>query len=183
MHDRTLIRVENFSKIVKISSLPNEWTKAGCSEGYPGWRMILKGKRFGADWSGRIDLWSVNAKHPMIGDVMRFKEMETIKHLARVPQEPKRWAVGTVPLGVHQVPLDAPCKEGRREYEEEREYIRLETLPGDGQGYEYKAFLIWEEGVQFDRNPDPDILWEALIWGQSRSGKTKNHGRLMVFKS
>ena len=36
MHDRTLIRVENFSKIVKISSLPNEWTKAGCSEGYPG---------------------------------------------------------------------------------------------------------------------------------------------------
>lgn len=57
---------------VKIASLPPvEWQKMESPKG-TWYRMVVEGKRYGASWSGRIDL---HARHAYaVGDVVRVRE-------------------------------------------------------------------------------------------------------------
>lgn len=61
---------------VEIVSLPpGEWEQvAGFDGDQSGYRLTVKGRRFGASWYGRIDLFSQSI--PKVGDVVSVRTME-----------------------------------------------------------------------------------------------------------
>lgn len=150
---------------------------------FPGWRMVVKGQRFGATWSGRIDLWTVAQEPPKVGDVVYLREMEVIKRVAKARWERATLEHGTV-SGHRQVPLGT---EGAEEYEEEREYIRLDPAP-DREPRERE--LVWVQaytkttikgfGRQYHAHLEGSPLWHQEVSGGVRSGRAYTQAWLAV---
>lgn len=181
--DITLERKEIFSICCSISSLPGEWQRVERPNDFPGWRMIIKGSYFGASWSGRIDLWTVAVEPPKIGDVVYLREMEVSKKVAKVRWERATLEHGTV-SGYRQVPLGT---ENAQEYEEKREYVRLDLAPDrDPKGRE----LIWVKarskttlkgfGRQYHSFLEGNPLWHTGVSGGVRSGRENTEAWLAV---
>lgn len=65
---------------VRIHSLPCEWTKFRAREDdLPDWKISVRGERYGAHWSGRVDMRAPHHSFhnpPTVGDVVSVWEMK-----------------------------------------------------------------------------------------------------------
>lgn len=173
---RVLARREIISICCQIESLPPErWEKCGQPPNdYPGWRMIIKGRSLGADWTGRIDLFTASHVPPQIGDVVYLREMEVEKIVAILPCiRGRRPSYRRVPLGMA----------GAEEIEVTDGYIRLDPAPGrNPKG----RTLRWEVFPWDDRDARvlrPSILWSKEVEGATRKGDRRQVGILLIEKS
>ena len=121
-YDETISRSEIYSRTVLLGFQP-EWVPN--SDGWPGGHAVYKGKLLGADWSGRIDLWTKNNPLPKEGDIVVFKEMKVLKRVARRKEERQKHRNGRVVVLKKQVPL---C-ESLNITEDERAYFIIEAAP------------------------------------------------------
>lgn len=180
--DVTIDRKEIFSVLCRVSSLPGEWQRVERPNDFPGWRQIVKGQRFGASWSGRIDLWTIAVEPPRTGDVVYLREMEVTKKVAMAFWERATLEHGTV-SGYRQVPLGT----GGDVIEEERRYIRLDPAPERDPG---KKELVWTTaytkttlkglGRRFHAHLEGNPLWYQYVSGGVRSGRLGTEAWLAV---
>lgn len=167
---------------VEIVSLPDSWQKVDSFEkDLPSYQMIIKGSRFGASWSGRIDIF---ASHPFrSGDVVSIREMEA-QHIIKVRHEYR----STMHYGTVAVTKELPVTTDNPEAEEvirTRRYLVLE--PHDKPA---TCHLVWTEartkttlkglGRQYHARVSgaPIAKWE--IWGGYRSGRAYTTGILAI---
>ena len=175
--DETLDRTEFFSCVCRLGALPFPWTKEGCPEGYPGHRMVIKGRLFGADWEGRIDLWSVLPVCLQEGDKVRVKVLRAVKRVARLSKTHYTRSHGPVEKS-WQVDLGA---DGAEEEEEEREYWRIESCPEAAKG---SGQLEWRETKEEE---DPAAIGKKILFcrnvrGRQRNGQKGKWGSLLILE-
>jgi len=135
-------------------------------------QSVLKGKRFGADWYGRIDLYS-HIGLPEPGQICVFSEKIVKKTV---------WVQKWTRMTMHHGPVSgyrrcAPDAEGAEERQEEDRYCVL--LPADGLEPEgrlvfisaYSKTTLKGFGRQFHANLRGTPLWYKEIRGGVRSGR------------
>ena len=127
-------RKVNFYDAVKVKSLPGEWKKVstGFDEDVSSFRIIFKGKEFGASWNGRIDIYS--SRPIKSGEVVNIREMEVV-HRVRIKIETRR----TLEHGEVSIEKEVPLfsAEGKEE-SRTRRYLVFEPVDS-----EPKAHLVW----------------------------------------
>lgn len=71
---------------IKIVSLPSTWDTQNSGRSHEGdhYKITIKGRDFGADWNGRIDIFA--AEKFKDGDIVNIREME-VQHQIRVVQK------------------------------------------------------------------------------------------------
>jgi hypothetical protein len=188
--DITLAREELFRACVRIDSLPaGEWVKSTAMPVADGerqpWRLTVKGSRYGADWNGRIDLFSHLPVPPEPGNFVTLVAMRVTKRVAKRAWARQTLEHGTV-YGERQVPL-AEDGQGVRQVEEVRTYVRLDPpMPGGSGGRQ----LVWAEartkttikglGRQYHAELGGDPIWFHEVRGGYRSGRAHTTARLAV---
>jgi hypothetical protein len=187
--DHTLARREIFAASVVIESLPGEWEQTpadyqGKSVTVPSWHMYVKGRRFGASWNGRIDIWAQGERPTATGDIVYLRYMEVDKRIAK-----KSWSLQTLEHGFisgeRQVAITRLGEEGVREDTETRRYIRLEPTTEYPDGT-----LMWLEaktkttlkgfGRQYWAHLQGDGLFKLEVYGAYRTGRAYTSGWLVV---
>jgi len=130
-----------------IESLPGEWEKFQARpDDAPCWRIIKKGKDYGASWSGRVDIYA--ARPFQVGDVVEIAEIEVV-HRLKV-EEIRRPTSAFVQLNggpafvTYRVkhPLFAPVGE---ETLETRRYLRLDAPAEVPEDTASLPRLVWVE--------------------------------------
>ena len=169
---------------VKVVSLPlDEWEEyvAYPSEGdTPVWRQVFKGREFGAEWAGRIDIYTPWQGGVREGDVVRLRHMKALHKIRKVIEE-----------GRHGDPIERvvpiTSDEGK-EAIEEHEYIVLEPIQALTSEAKYE--LHWVKayskttlkgyGRQYRACLDGDPLWKKEVSGGVRSGRAHTTAWLAV---
>lgn len=166
---------------VEILSLPASWkpVETGVEGDVPSYKITVKGRWFGANWSGRIDLFA-NQKFGE-GDVVSIREMET-KHLIKIVKERMK----TFRYGEVQIDKEVPItSEEGEEVVRSRRYLILEPYEGEA-----TAHLVWVmaktkttlsgAGRQYwaDLGGAPIAMW--TIQGGYRSGRAHTVGALAI---
>jgi hypothetical protein len=150
----------------------------------PGWRLTLRGKMFGADWSGRIDVYfQVDPKSLRPGQVVSLSHMES-----RSRVWVQKWTKQTMEHG--EVSGYARCKptdEGANEREEAGQYVTILPAP---EGVEPVGTLVWAQayskvtlkgfGRQYAARLEGTPLWQMSVKGAARSGRFNTDARLAV---
>ena len=172
-----------FYEAVEVKNLPAQWVEY--TPAYSGdigcWLMVVKGKDFGADWKGRIDIFAPRAISP--GEVVNIRDMETTHRVKVVSETRQTLHHGEVAVE-HEVPLD--YGEGT-EVMRKRRYLVLEpTTPGT----EPKSRLVWATaytkttikglGRQFWSKIEGSSIAEWRITGGVRSGRAHTTGVLAI---
>lgn len=169
---------------IKIVSLPKKWVEkqTGEKNDYPSYYICMKGRRYGARWSGRIDIY---ASRPFeVGDIINIREMQVV-HLTKKLFVTKHFFRGGGSYTIEKpVPyFDAP--EEAVEQKEKREYLVFEKSREPE-----IARLVWAEahtkttlkglGRQCWASVEgaPLVSWE--ISGCMRSGRKQTTGVLAI---
>jgi len=171
--------------VVEIESLPGEWSSyRAAKRDLPCFKMTVKGRKFGASWRGRIDIFApVPWKK---GDVVEFSEVESV-HLVRYKKQFRPTIYGGKVLVKSRLPLDSD--EGEMELER-RLYIRLDPAPpGAGASGELPK-LVWSVasykttlkglGRQYRYRHVGCPLWSTSVHGAVRSGRAGAEGVLAI---
>jgi hypothetical protein len=168
---------------VEIVSLPpGDWQETeGYKKDIPAFRLTVKGSRYGASWSGRIDLFATSIPSP--GNIVSIREMEA-KHLIKVRREQR----GTLEHGKVTVEIELPVTADDPDAEEVirvRRYLVLEPFDGPA-----TCRLVWAEadtkttlkgfGRQYwaEIKGAPIASW--LVSGGVRSGRAHTTGALAI---
>lgn len=179
---------------VEIASLPTGWTvtEPEYHSDFPCHKMVLKGKAFGASWSGRIDIFA-DAEYS-VGDVVDVRIMQSrhlIKQMSKVvghvqnsPYAPlSHLVVKTVPLQTNES-LTENAKFER--VIEERNYIVLNRSEESAQyrlvwATAYSKTTLKGYGRQFHASISTDTcLWHQACSGGVRSGRAHTEGVLAI---
>ena len=131
-------------------------------------RATVKGRRFGASWSGRIDVFD--------------QRTDTDTHFARVRVMRTEHQAGVSMIGVRVTGPSFPWY-SREVYEWEHssswEYVVLEDTDGD----EAEVKLVFATAIQKWNRSDRiegDPLWQVGCQGKSRSGRHSGQAALAV---
>jgi len=171
--------------IVEIKSLPGKWEEFQARErDLPCCKISVKGRRFGASWRGRIDIFAPKAWSP--GDIVEFSEIESV-HLVRYKKSYHPTIYGGKVLVKSKLALDSD--EGEIELERRR-YIRLDPLPEGTEVPDELPRLIWSVasykttlkglGRQYRYKHVGCPIWSASIHGSVRSGRKGAEGVLAI---
>jgi len=184
--------------VCRIESLPPvKWQEyhTGVSTDRPCFKATIKGREFGASWSGRIDLYAVGfTEPPKSGEVVELADMEVVKRVGKKRWERQTLHHGTV-YGWSTIPLqeaEAALKENPdsdkfKILEESRRYVRLMPAPEEDPE---DRILIWRTahtkttlkgfGRQYHAHFEGEPLWNVRIRGGYRSGRAYTVGILAV---
>lgn len=178
--ERGLLNVYDGVEIVSLP--PGEWLEVeSWKKDIPAFKLVVKGSRYGASWSGRIDLFAPAI--PQAGDVVSVREMES-RHLIKVCREERQ----TMEHGSVTVERELPVTADDPEAEEvirTRRYLVLEPFDGPA-----TCRLVWAEaytkttrkgfGRQYwaEIKGAPIASW--LVSGGVRSGRAHTVGVLAV---
>lgn len=178
--ERKILNVYDGVEVVSLPPAPWRETE-GYKKDIPAFRLTVKGSRYGASWSGRIDLFAPTL--PQAGDVVSVREME-VKHLIKVRREQR----DTLEHGKVTVEKELPVTADDPDAEEVirvRRYLVLE--PFDGPAI---CRLVWAEadtkttlkgfGRQYwaEIKGAPIASW--LVSGGVRSGRAHTTGALAI---
>ncbi len=178
--ERKCIAVYDGVEIVSLPPAPWQETE-GYKKDVPAFRLTIKGSRYGASWSGRIDLFATSIPSP--GNIVSIREMET-KHLIKVRREQR----GTLEHGKVTVEIELPVTADDPDAEEVirvRRYLVLEPFDGPA-----TCRLVWAEadtkttlkgfGRQYwaEIKGAPIASW--LVSGGVRSGRAHTTGALAI---
>lgn len=120
-----------------ISLPPGEWQKTeGGRKDVSSFQLAVKGRRFGAAWDGRIDLFTTSI--PRIGDVVSVREMES-RHLVKVREEEKQTLHNGVVVIEKVLPITSDDPNAR-EVVRHRRYLVVEPFEGSA-----ISRLVWVE--------------------------------------
>jgi len=178
--ERRLLNV--YDGIELVSLPPGEWQDVKAWEkDVPAFKLVIKGSRYGASWSGRIDLFA--PAPPQAGDVVSVREMEA-KHLIKVRREQR----GTLEHGKVTVEKELPITADDPEAEDVirvRRYLTIEPFDG-----EPTSKLVWAEahtkttlkglGRQYRARVEGIPVAKWVISGGYRSGRAHTVGVLAV---
>jgi len=196
--DQTFGRKCLFSSVARVHSLPpGEWVRvqntANGKADRTVWHLTLKGKYYGADWRGRIDIWAHTVDPPKAGDVVEVAHMQVRKTVA-IQTEGRfrldRNLQSTVDYEVsRRVPLTQAGNEGVQIKEETTDYVSLLSLPPGTRMRTLGKRLLWAEayskttfkglGRQFEATLDGG-LWHMEVRGGVRSGRATTTAWLAV---
>lgn len=150
----------------------------------PAWRLIVKGRSFGADWQGRIDVYlHVDPKALSVGQLVRLAHMES-----RSKVWVKRWQRGTLEHGtISGYRRCGPKDEGAEEREEVTQYVTILPAPDSA---EPGGTLVWAQayskttlkgfGRQYAARLEGSPLWQMSVYGAARSGRFHTDARLAI---
>lgn len=181
-------RVLNMIYGVTVQSLPpGEWQHFTAQPGdEPRWRLSVKGSHFGADWSGRIEIWSGFDRPVQIGDVVRIRHMEALHTVKAVYQERQTLHHGTVTVR-STTPITGESYSEIDIETDRHEYIVIEP---DTTGKKPSKKLEWVEarsevtlkglGRQYASQIVGDPIWSMPVVGSSRSGRIRTEAMLAV---
>jgi len=181
--DRSIL---NLYDGVEIASLPpGEWEESrGWDKDVPACKLTIKGDRYGASWSGRIDLFALRA--PEKGDIVSIREMEA-QHRVKVVRELR----STLEYGSVTVEREIPITTTEEEEPEAEKVIRtrkyLVIEPFDGPA---TSRLVWAEahtkttlkgfGRQYWASITGDPVASWIVSGGYRSGRAGTTGALAI---
>lgn len=150
----------------------------------PSWRLVVKGQMFGAEWSGRINVYLHLEPNAIAADqIVSFSHMEV---KAKVWM--KHWERPTMEYGV----VDGyrrclPGDEGAEEREETTQYVSI--LPTASRE-PVVGTLVWAQaytkttlkgfGRQYWAHLEGSPLWQLGVTGGARSGRFHTDARLAV---
>ena len=165
---------------VEIVRLPGEWQEANDPvNDVAHYRITVRGDRFGASWSGRIDIFAPRPFGP--GDVVSIREME-VKHLVRVVTTQRQTLHHGAVTIRREVPLDA--EEGEKTIRSRR-YLTLEAHEGPA-----TCRLVWVTahtkttlkgfGRQYWAEIRGAPIAEWRVQGGYRSGRAQTTGVLAI---
>lgn len=172
---------------VEIVSLPpGDWQETeGYKKDIPAFRLTVKGSRYGAAWSGRIDLFSASIPQP--GDIVSIREMEA-KHLIKVRRENRArndFESGTVQEYIKEIELPVTADDpDAEEVIRVRRYLVLEPFDGPA-----TCRLVWAEAYTkttlkgFGRQYWARVEGALTSWkvkGGYRSGRAYTVGVLAI---
>lgn len=183
--ERRLLNV--YDGIELVSLPPGEWQDVKAWEkDVPAFKLVIKGSRYGASWSGRIDLFATSIPSP--GNIVSIREMEA-KHLIKVRRENRArndFESGTVQEYIKEIELPVTADDpDAEEVIRVRRYLVLE--PFDGPAI---CRLVWAEaytkttlkgfGRQYwaEIKGAPIVSW--LVSGGVRSGRAHTTGALAI---
>ena len=164
---------------VEIVGLPGEWKEfQGAETDSPAYKIDVRGKKFGADWNGRIVIYA--AQPYSIGDIVSVRHMEVV-HRVKAVDEERQTIYGKV--RVEKI-LPMTAQEGH-----ERlftgQYLVLEKA-----NKEVVGKLVWAEAHTkttlkgFDRQYWANITGQPLaewrVSGGVRSGREHATGVLAI---
>lgn len=169
---------------VEVQNLPTtQWVEY--TPAYPGdagcFVMVVKGKDFGEDWKGRIDIFA--SREFGRGDVVNIRYMEAAHRIKVVTETRPTLHHGEVAVE-HQVPLDHP--EGEEALRTRRYLVLEPTEPNT----ESTTRLVWATaytkttikglGRQFWSKIEGSPIAEWRISGGVRSGRAHTDGVLAI---
>lgn len=179
VQERVLLNVYDGLEIV---SLPGAWEECqGSDKDVAAYKMTVRGSRYGACWSGRIDLFALRSFAP--GDIVSIREME-VKHLVKEHYESRGTIYGTTVTITTQLPVTSEDPDAG-EVVRTRRYLVLE--PWDGPAF---CRLVWAEartkttlkglGRQYwaELSGAPIAQWR--VTGGYRSGRAHTTGVLAI---
>lgn len=176
-------KCEKFFPVVRIKSLPTEWTEFkpegndfGC------YKIDMKGSRFGAQWSGRIIIYGLKPFAP--DDIVSLSVMSVKKQVREMTTSRATMKHGTVSI-TRRVPLS--CDDGDVK-EVQDIYLRLDPAQENG---EETPSLVWATayskttlkglGRQFHASLDDSAaLWSMSVHGGARKGRFGTTGILAI---
>jgi len=133
--ERNLLNVYDGVKIVSLP--PEDWQETkGYKKDIPAFKLTIKGSRYGASWSGRIDLFAPVL--PQAGDIVSIREMEA-KHLIKVRREQRSTLEHGKVLVEKELPITADDPEAE-DVIRVRRYLTIEPFDG-----EPTSKLVWAE--------------------------------------
>lgn len=145
-----------YSEVICLKSLPGEFKLfQSSSKDFPVWKLSFKGKEWGVNWDGRIDIFCPDTLPPMLGKNYLLEVIEVSHYVLRFQELKKREYLRLTPAA----------------QETDKELIWLQvksktTLKGLGRQYQYDIV----------GNP----LWEKRISGGYRNLRAYNTGVLAV---
>lgn len=178
--ERKCIAVYDGVEIVSLPPAPWQETE-GYKKDVPAFRLTIKGSRYGASWSGRIDLFATSIPSP--GNIVSIREMEA-KHLIKVRREQRVTLEHSKVTVEKELPVTADDPDAE-EVIRVRRYLVLE--PFDGPAI---CRLVWAEadtkttlkgfGRQYwaEIKGTPIASW--LVVGGVRSGRAHTTGALAI---
>jgi len=181
--ERRLLNVYDGVELVSLP--PGEWQDVKAWEkDVPAFKLTIKGSRYGASWSGRIDLFAPVL--PQAGDIVSVREME-VKHLIKVRREQR----GTLEHGKVTVEKELPITADDPEAEDVirvRRYLTIEPFDG-----EPTSKLVWAEartkttlkgfGRQYWARVEGAPIASWKVKGGYRSGRAYTVGVLAIVDS
>lgn len=168
---------------VEIVSLPGEWLKVPRRErsDKETFGMTILGRKFGAAWNGRIDLFALHSWES--GDIVSVRVMEVTHKVRFVTEEVSTLRHGTI-LVHKNVPI-GNTEEGKITLEK-RQYLALERWDREPSGMK----LVWVTAYSkttlkgFGRQYRAEIVGapvaEWRIGGGVRSGRAYTDGCLAI---
>ncbi len=173
VQERKLIRVYDG---VEIINLPTTWQEVATGEkDVPSYNISVKGSRFGASWSGRIDVF---ANKPFsFGDIISVREMVSSHKIKVVHGEKATMKYGTVPV---EKELPITSEEGE-EVIRSRRYLVFEPYDGPA-----TSRLVWVTahtktfGRQYWAKVVGSPIAQWIVSGGVRSGRARTVGVLAI---
>ena len=179
---RNLLNVYDGVKVVSLP--PGNWQETkGYKKDIPAFRLTVKGCRYGAAWSGRIDLFSASIPQP---ETLCRSGRWRLSTLSRRENRPNDFESGTVQEYIKEIELPVTADDpDAEEVIRVRRYLVLEPFDGPA-----TCRLVWAEadtkttlkgfGRQYwaEIKGAPIVSW--LVSGGVRSGRAHTVGVLAV---
>lgn len=173
---------------VTIESLPFSygWEERQQDGGdYPTYRMRVLGKAFGANWSGRIDLFATQPFEK--SSVIMLREMVSEHRVKKVTESRHHIQRDIHDSGTHSVTYTVPLQSDEgEEVIETRKYLVLEPTDTPASGMK----LVWVEahtkttlkglGRQYYAQISGSPIASWSVYGGYRSGRANIHGMLAI---